>query len=215
MYDNGIVEKCWGKEDKVAMADPRIMRRDLLKVAAVIGGAGAIGFTTWRLSAVASDLAGCSQQLPVIDGCYQAKVLSTEEFELLDTLTDLIIPEDDTPGARLAGVAEFIDFYTSRDDLLTKQLRAAVTWFDTEAKRLSATCFVTMRKQDQLDWLQRIVDSAPDNDNYREARSHFYFIRQQTVLGFYSSEIGLQDLSSPFLRHVYAYEELPAYWNAE
>ena len=197
------------------MADPGIVRRDILKVAAVIGGAGAIGFTTWRLSAAASDLVGCSQQLPVSEGCYKPKVLSTEEFELLDVLTDLIIPEDDTLGARSAGVAEFIDFYTSRDDFLKNQLGAAVAWFDAEAMRLSATRFITMPKQDQLDWLQRIVDSTPDNDSYREARSHFYFIRQQTVLGFYSSEVGWQDLSSPFLRHAYAYEELPAYWNAE
>lgn len=195
--------------------DTGIARRDILKVAAIIGGAGAIGFTTWRLSTTASALSGCSQKTSVAEGCYEPKVLNTEQFELLDLLTDLIIPEDETPGASSAGVTEFIDFYSSRDDSLATQLRAALAWFDAEARRRSATHFVKMVKQDQLALLQIVADSTVADDIYDEGRSHFSFLRQQTVLGFYSSEVGWRELSSPFLRHAYAYNDLPGYSKSE
>ena len=188
------------------MADNVIDRREILKVAAVIGGAGAIGFTVWRLSPQVSEESGCHPDLHSTAVCYEPKVLNAKQFGLLDTLTDLIIPEDETAGARSAGVAEFVDFYSSRDNALTAKLHDALAWFDAEAKRRKSSSFVGLDQKDQIAILD--VVSAPEKV---DGASHFSLLRQLTVLAFYSSEVGWQELSNPFLRSAYKYEELPGY----
>ena len=41
---------------------------------------------------------------------YRPQFFSQEDFQTLDRFTDILIPTDDTPGAREAHVAAFIDF---------------------------------------------------------------------------------------------------------
>lgn len=187
------------------MADPRIARRDLLKVAAAIGGAGAIGFSAWRLTPAASDLADCVADNGAGADCYEPRILSRGQFEILDAITELIIPEDETPGARAAGVAEFIDFYASRNETLTDRLRTALDWFDARAEKQAAPSFIRLDEPGQVNLLQSVAGGSG------EGAAHFEFLKEHTVLGFYSSEIGWRELSSPFLRPAYAYEELPGY----
>ena len=40
----------------------------------------------------------------------QTPLLFSAHYRLVERLAEMIIPEDDTPGAKQAGVAEFIDF---------------------------------------------------------------------------------------------------------
>ena len=40
----------------------------------------------------------------------QASIFPPQQYRMVEHLAEMIIPEDDTPGARKAGVAEFIDF---------------------------------------------------------------------------------------------------------
>src|SRR5574337_1171915 len=46
----------------------------------------------------------------VPDEKYTAKFFSPEQFKAIESLTELIIPTDDQPGAREARVADYIDF---------------------------------------------------------------------------------------------------------
>ena len=41
---------------------------------------------------------------------YEPQFFSAEQFRMVDHLAEMIIPANDTPGAKQAGVAEFIDF---------------------------------------------------------------------------------------------------------
>ena len=41
---------------------------------------------------------------------YKPLFFTPQQFQMVEHLADMIIPEDETPGARKAGVAEFIDF---------------------------------------------------------------------------------------------------------
>ena len=41
---------------------------------------------------------------------YQPKFFSREDFDALQAFTEILIPSDDTPGAREAHCAHFIDF---------------------------------------------------------------------------------------------------------
>src|SRR5207249_8352791 len=56
---------------------------------------------------------------------YKALFFSPEYFRLVEHLAEMIIPADDTPGAREAGVAEFIDFMLANRDRKSTRLNSS------------------------------------------------------------------------------------------
>lgn len=78
-----------------------VTRREAIARAAYILG-GVISAPT-----LAGVLAGCERRAP--QAASAASALTSEQKELIATLADHIIPETDTPGARSAGVQDFID----------------------------------------------------------------------------------------------------------
>ena len=80
----------------------RITRREALRrVSLLVGG-------TLSASTVAGILGGCRAGSDGATG-YAFEALDPEQRELTATLVDLILPATETPGAREAGVPEFID----------------------------------------------------------------------------------------------------------
>src|SRR5690606_22010917 len=76
-------------------------RREVLeRIAVFVGGALAVPVT-------AGMLAGC--RATPHEAAYAPQAMSQDEFDLIASLTDVIIPATDTPGAREAGVPAFID----------------------------------------------------------------------------------------------------------
>lgn len=74
-------------------------REALVRVGYLLGGALAA-------PTVAGVLGGCRAGP---DAAWQSTVFSAEQADLLTALTERILPETDTPGARAAGVPAFID----------------------------------------------------------------------------------------------------------
>src|SRR5579859_5746468 len=88
-------------------------RRDLLALAAraaALQGAATF-FPAW-LSAAQQVHHGNSTAPPEppLLRDYQPKFFDAEDFEALQAFTEILIPTDDTPGAREAHCAHFIDF---------------------------------------------------------------------------------------------------------
>lgn len=81
------------------MNDLMTRRAAIARVAYLLGGAVSA-------STVAGVLAGCDRR-PAADAA--ATALDADRRELVATLADHILPETDTPGARTAGVQDFID----------------------------------------------------------------------------------------------------------
>ncbi|NHK27942.1 gluconate 2-dehydrogenase subunit 3 family protein [Parvularcula flava] len=112
---------------------------------------------------------------------------SVAQFRLLERISDLIIPDTDTPGALAAGVPQVID-------------RMMVTWalaetqgewleglaaIDTRARREHGMAFVGLEPAVQFDLLSRHDADALSNgdQNYRQ-------IKSTIVEAYYSSEPG-------------------------
>lgn len=95
-------------------------RRDLLALAARAAGLpGAAQFLAARLQAADghqhSSNAPAPPEPPLLHN-YQPKFLGAADFAALKAFTEILIPSDDTPGAREAHCAHYIDFLLQASD---------------------------------------------------------------------------------------------------
>src|ERR1041385_5324946 len=82
-------------------------RREILRYIGVASIAGTFpGFSKWVFACPQNH----SESIPPKSEQYKPLFFSDEHYRMVEQIVELIIPEDDTPGARKAGVAEFIDF---------------------------------------------------------------------------------------------------------
>lgn len=131
-------------------------------------------------------------------------LFTPEQRELVATATELIIPTTDTPGARDAGVPDFIEmmlvdwFYEAERD----EFMAGLGRVDVLAAERTGKSFVESPEADQIAVLQQLekdgvatiqkkglnpmaalMEKAP-------APAFFQSLKQLTLVGYYTSEIG-------------------------
>src|SRR6266852_1756534 len=91
------------------MAGQGIERREALRYIGIASVAATFpGFSQWTF-ACSDHLHGTTPTSAAVQP-YKPLFFSSDHFRLVEHLAEMIIPADDTPGAREAGVAEFIDF---------------------------------------------------------------------------------------------------------
>ncbi len=174
-----------------------MQRREALKrISLVLGGA---------LSAptLAGVLGGC--KAGPLDGFYVPRTLTLDQYDLVATLTELIIPETDTPGATTAGVHTFIDvmlteWYPVADR--TRFLNGLET-VDARARNTYDAVFSACTADEQVALLTVMDREAfPDPETEPEAAAalrerlsqgdppFFRTLKELTVSGYYTSEVG-------------------------
>src|SRR5437660_7529672 len=90
------------------MGGQGVERREILRYIGIAAVAGSFpGFSQWAFA--------CPQNHPQMSprasaGPYKPLFFSPQHYRMVEHLAEMIIPEDDTPGAKQAGVAEAIDF---------------------------------------------------------------------------------------------------------
>jgi gluconate 2-dehydrogenase subunit 3-like protein len=137
---------------------------------------------------------------------YQPQFFSADEYRKIDVLTELIIPRDETPGASEAGVSEFIDFMAAHGEEQLQPLRPGLQWLDNKAKSVHGRGFLELPPDQQTALLKNISRSDAAGDDAR-GRKFFLLIRRYTVMGYYTSKVGLEELDFPGLR---LYTQSPA-----
>ncbi|HEX4750974.1 MAG TPA: gluconate 2-dehydrogenase subunit 3 family protein [Bryobacteraceae bacterium] len=121
---------------------------------------------------------------------------SKDEFVLLDTLTELIIPADDhSPGAHDAGVATFIDrsvaeAYLPEDKTSWRKGLAAINEL---SQSMNGGPFVKSSKAQQVDLLKTIAGA--EKEPQTDPEKFFTQLKETTAFAYYSSSIGIhQDM---------------------
>jgi hypothetical protein len=205
------------------MGQQGIERREMMRILAAASVASR--FSGFRLWAFACDHeANKDEATKRASGPYQPQFFTANEYATIERLTELIIPNDGQPGAREAGVAEFIDFMVANsvdvrkqsyqpqstrmavlenervpDALLSQQglqyqFRYGVAWIEARARRLHGQPFRECSEEQQT----RMLEDLAYKDRYRQGeedgRAFFKMIRQYTVAGFYTTRIGLEQL---------------------
>ena len=184
------------------MASREIDRRKALR-AIGLAGAGAASLPLWARSLV--DLAEAHAAVPtqtfrgpMADSFQDATqgVLNQAQFETVEVLTELIIPQTDTAGARTARVTAFIDTILSDAETNARdQFLDGIGWIDQRSMELFGSSFAAA-SVDQHTALLTIL-SARENKTPADAVGVEFFqaLKSLTVTGYYTSRIGmLQEL---------------------
>jgi hypothetical protein len=175
-----------------------MQRRDILKMLAT----GAV------LPVFSSPLAAFFREAQAQTGPgYKLRTLNPHQNSTVVVMTDLIIPETDTPGAKAARVNEFIDVILT--EWATPEERqsflAGLEGVDKQSRELFAKDFVDATPVQQVTLLRAMDDVAatergqrrekhgntvPEFDAYLKGNNFYEIFRGITLHGYYTSEIG-------------------------
>jgi len=177
-------------------------RREVLRVISLAAAASQFaGFHRWSFAC------GQAQPIRAAKTSYRPRFFSSDEYATLELLTDLIIPSDGSPGAREAGVSEFIDFMVASDPKIQYRFRYGLSWIDTHARWLHNKAFRELAAEQQTDILEHLAYKDQHRPREEDGQAFFKLVREYTVMGFYTSRIGLEELDYPGLKMVY--DEMP------
>lgn len=160
------------------------------------GAVGVAASAAWvdSLSALARQQAHThAAQSAIASQEWAPKVLSARQNELVVTLTELIIPETDTPGAKAARVNRFVDFVLQQaPPEERKKFMAGLALIESRSKAVLKKDFLAALPEEQVRLLTRF--SAIDNPDKEPAAVTDFFqaIKSMTIDGYYTTEIGLR-----------------------
>ncbi len=121
---------------------------------------------------------------------YQPKFFEKPDFDALCSITELLIPTDETPGAREAHCAEFIDFvvYSSQQYApeTAQQWRAAMA-------SLQAAGFHSADTAHRAMLLADIAKPESDRTSHHPAFTAYRLIKRENTFAFYTARAGIID----------------------
>jgi hypothetical protein len=170
-------------------------RREALRRLA-LGGAAITSAPLWIQNLIAAadqHAAHKAAAKPAAAGPWTPKVLSAHQNETVITLSELIIPTTDTPGAKAAKVNEFIDGAlggTSPAD--RSAFLDGLTWLDAHCQEQHKSPFIGMTGDQQVAVLTTLSTATDPAPAVKPGVDFFKAIKGMTVTGYYTSEIGLQ-----------------------
>jgi gluconate 2-dehydrogenase gamma chain len=144
--------------------------------------------------------------LQIKPAAYQPQFFTAPEYAMVERLAEIIIPSDATPGAKEAGVAEFIDFMVFSDPEPQYPFRLGLTWLNAHSERTAGNKFMELSPEQQTSLLEPLAFKDKARPGEEDGRRFFRLMREFTVTGFYTSEIGFKELDNPALKF---YSESP------
>jgi gluconate 2-dehydrogenase subunit 3-like protein len=196
-------------------------RREILRYIGIASVAATFpGFHQWAFACAHHPESAATT--PSTSGSYKPLFFSSQHYQMVEHLADMIIPEDDTPGAKKAGVAEFIDFMVanrvpvsssrevrSTDDAIEVGLEAqrrfiaGLGWMNARSRSEFGREFLDCTTEQQNSLLEELAFKAKFKPATESGRSFFQLMRDYTVVGYYTTKIGLESLGYPGLRRVW------------
>jgi gluconate 2-dehydrogenase gamma chain len=185
------------------MAGQGVGRRQVLRILGTAAAAAQFpGFSKWGFACGHMGNAA----LQIKPAAYRPQFFTAAEYEMVERLADIIIPSDATPGAKDAGVAEFIDFMVANDPDTQYGFRTGLTWLDAHGEQTAGKRFVQLTPEQQTSLLEPLGFKDKARPGQEAGRRFLSLIREYTVTGFYTSEIGFKELDNPALKF---YSESP------
>jgi hypothetical protein len=185
------------------MAGQGIRRREILRILGTAAAAATFpGFSKWGFAC--GHIGNAAH--PIRPASYRPQFFSDSEYSMVERLAEVIIPSDATPGAKEAGVAEFIDFMVANTVEVQYSFRMGIAWLNAHSERLLGKAFLEISPDQQISLLEPLGFKNKARAGEEDGRTFFALMREYTVIGFYSSEIGYKELDNPALKF---YSESP------
>jgi Gluconate 2-dehydrogenase subunit 3 len=131
------------------------------------------------------------------------RTLNPQQNAMVTTISEIIIPQTDTPGAKAARVNEFIDLILTEwyDDEEKAIFLTGLTEVDTRTRDLVGKNFVDCGEKLQVEILRALDDEVAEaraeirrgsSRRRPPERNFFFMIKQLTLIGYYTSQIGFE-----------------------
>ncbi len=169
------------------MSDEMMQRREILRrVAWMLGGAVSA-------PAALAVLQGCSARDPADAAtAWVPKFFKGAQADVVSAIADIIIPKTDTSGALDAGVPAFVDLMLADVYPADSQLRfnEGCAKFEAEAKA-GGQPFLEQDRERRTAFVQQALQNALDGE--RDPKPFILLVRELTLLGFYTSRVGITE----------------------
>ncbi len=117
------------------------------------------------------------------------------ELKTLAILSDIIVPADDKSGSATdAGVPDFIEFMAKDQPGLQIPLRGGLRWLDNYSKKLFNKPFASISKKERIEIVEALAYPEIAKPEVSQGVSFFNLVRDLTLTGFYTTQIGFNDL---------------------
>lgn len=161
-----------------------LSRRDMLGLLGVALAAGAAGCRPDTLQKAADRASP-----------YVPEFFTNDEYATVAVLADLTLPADARgPSATDAGVPAFIDFVMSAEMDNRERMRTGLAWLDAESQKRFSSQFVAASEHDQKLILDDIAWPKRAGEAFKEPAAFFNEFRNLTATGYWSSQVGVEDL---------------------
>jgi hypothetical protein len=122
---------------------------------------------------------------------YQPRFFTAPQYEALDFFTAILIPTDDTPGAREAFVMPLIDFVVNAAAEYAPDVQ--ILWRKA-VEFLIERQFATLNGPARLGLVEQMSEPEREKSKKHPGYATYRLIKQMTVHAFYSSRVGLIDV---------------------
>ncbi len=125
------------------------------------------------------------------------KFFTDDELATITVLADIIIPKDEVSGsATEAGVPAFIEFIVKDMPYHQTPMRGGLRWLDLQCMKKYDKGFKDLSSAQQIEMVDLIAypDRAKDKPELTQGVAFFNKMRDLTVTGFYTTQIGFKDL---------------------
>ncbi|MFL6116481.1 MAG: gluconate 2-dehydrogenase subunit 3 family protein [Catenulispora sp.] len=167
-----------------------VSRRHILQLAAyavALPGASAF-FGTWLEAGSQQHTMGTQPPEPPLLRDYVPKFFDAQDFEALQALTAILIPTDDTPGAREARCAHFIDFVLQASTGHAPETQAQ---WRSAMRALRDAGFHTADAAARAAMVQAMSRPEREPGAVHPAYAAYRLIKQQNTFAFYTSRAGI------------------------
>ena len=118
---------------------------------------------------------------------YKPKFFSPDDFAALQSFTEILIPTDETPGAREAHCAHYIDFLLQASDTMPAVQKQ---WRDTTAT-LRQLGFHTAGNNGREELVRQMSAPERDSNKVHPGYNAYLLIKEQNTFAFYTSRAGM------------------------